>query len=236
MAQCRHSLQHLQSTGPGRLVEWPPPWHPDSVLPSFLQLRKLRLREQLCAAQRPLESLSVPYRQVSPRARPWQTRANEVCSDRGDWLLRYCQPGPFQNGAPKTWGGGVNSPRPQDQVAAAWVLVQSPLDTSRPQGLSLCHHLQQLGGPEEQSMPRPGLVHRTHTLLWQWVTTAPSICSVSKLHLPPSESDHLGHSHTGGRLSCSRTHSGADGVLPTLTLWPPLHRHTHRPTPRVTLV
>lgn len=182
----------------------------------------------MCCSKAPGESL---------RACPWRTRTNEVCSDPGDWLLRYCQPGPFQNGGPKTWGGGVNSPRPQDQVAAAWVLVQSPLfDTSWPQGLSLCHHPQQLEGPEEQPMPRPGPVHRTHMLLWQRVTMAPSICSVSKLHLPPSEFDHLGHSHTGGRLSCSRTHSGADGVLPTLTLWPPLHRHTHRPTPRVTLV
>lgn len=45
-------------------------------------------------------------------------------------------------------------------------------------------------------MPRSGLVQRTHMLQRQWVIMAPSICLMSKMHLPLSEFDHLGHSHT----------------------------------------
>lgn len=80
-------------------------------------------------------------------------------------------------------------------------------------------------------MPRPGLVQGMHSLQWQWAAMAPSIRSVSKMHLLPSEFNHLGRSHTGGRPSCSRTPSGADGVFatPTEASFPSPCSQTHHP-------
>lgn len=84
------------------------------------------------------------------------------------------------------------------------------------------HHLQQLGRPEEQLMPRPGHAwYREHTCCSSdGATMALSICSVSKLDLPAGHFDHFGHSHTERRLSCPRHLLGLMGPHPKAS--PPL--------------